>query len=440
MDKLLFMLMAVTLLFSLAMQYYDSCHVEWFDHALTKSAVAGVSWIWLHLLLTFLLFLLGIFFRFQLESFHSTEYQFVLRLPGIMALISVALTAMRVCHTSIFSLSLPLKISYACRATLSLLQVLVRFIEFKSQTQILGVQLVICAMFNVVDIVVDLYKVELEKEMISSGSFKPTELPKQWANLQIYVTDKHTILAMGDDGDVLAAASGKFQSRRQTQDGNTKELGTGTGTTEFEVDIANSNNTNVVRNKITVNLADFFENARPEITKQDSRPHFFGDLHWQPIPSPSQSRQYSRSKIFAEGNSPSHSPALSRGPSMWDNGRSDRGVVLFKRTSNKQYSMRDLRHNEEVGLDGGNSSSRGGSHHSSSSGGSRMHKIFFERIDEKLQSLPMRTNENTNENENDFEYQDAAAASSVVTSDGILSMNDFKRGHLLVLENIQNSE
>lgn len=448
MDKLLYILLAVTLLFSLAMQYFDSCHVEWFDHALTKSAVAGVSWIWLHLLLTFLLFLLGIFFRFQLESMNTNHFQSLLRLPGLLALISVVLTIMRICHTSLYSLSMLLKISYTCRGLLSLIQLMLRFATFKTQTTMLATQLVICVMFNVIDIVVDLYTVQIEKELISNGSFKPPVLPKQWANLQIYVTDKHTILTMGDD-DVVAATSGKFQTRRRNQEGTDLDNGTITGTTDVEVDLA-TNNTNVVRNRITLNLADLFENAHQphEVARQDSRPHFFGDLHWQPIPSPSQGQQsqghqYSRSKIFVDnhhgGDSVSGSPALSRGVSMWDNVRSDKGVVLFKRVSNKPYMTSEARLDNE-GLDGGNSS-RKDSNHSNSTSGGRLHKYFFERIVEDEQPIEFERKPRlpTRRTEDDYEYQDLTEGAAVVhNSDGVLTLTDFKKGHLVVLENIQS--
>jgi hypothetical protein len=45
--------------FAVAMQYYDACQVEWYNHALTKSAVAGVSWIWLHVPMSLFLFGVG---------------------------------------------------------------------------------------------------------------------------------------------------------------------------------------------------------------------------------------------------------------------------------------------------------------------------------------------------------------------------------------------
>jgi hypothetical protein len=52
-------LIALVLMFSIAMQYYDTCHCEWYEHALTKSALAGIMWIWLHPAMTFFMFFIG---------------------------------------------------------------------------------------------------------------------------------------------------------------------------------------------------------------------------------------------------------------------------------------------------------------------------------------------------------------------------------------------
>ena len=48
-------------MFSHAMQYFDACQVSWYEHALTKSAIQGVLWIFLHIPLTFALFQIGLF-------------------------------------------------------------------------------------------------------------------------------------------------------------------------------------------------------------------------------------------------------------------------------------------------------------------------------------------------------------------------------------------
>lgn len=53
-------LLALLLMFSLAMQYYDACQREWFEHALTKSATSGIVWIWLHPIVSFFLFGIGV--------------------------------------------------------------------------------------------------------------------------------------------------------------------------------------------------------------------------------------------------------------------------------------------------------------------------------------------------------------------------------------------
>jgi low temperature requirement protein LtrA len=68
-----FSILAIVLMFSLAMQYYDACQCEWYNHALTKSAIAGVSWIWLHVPMSMFLFGVGASLKVIIHSLQHDE-------------------------------------------------------------------------------------------------------------------------------------------------------------------------------------------------------------------------------------------------------------------------------------------------------------------------------------------------------------------------------
>jgi hypothetical protein len=63
-------IVCLVILFSLGMQYYDSCQRKYYEHAMTQNVAAGFTWIWLHPILTFFLFGVGASFKMSTAHYN----------------------------------------------------------------------------------------------------------------------------------------------------------------------------------------------------------------------------------------------------------------------------------------------------------------------------------------------------------------------------------
>jgi hypothetical protein len=170
----IFALVSFALMFSLAMQYYDACQVQWFDHALTKSAVQGVAWIWLHIPMTYHLFRVGVSFNVLLESVTShTELPFlyVKLLSTSLGVCTSIMTLIRITNSDFKLVTVWQTGTYMFRFVLSALQLSVPYWGFTHPLTLIVVHTgMSILLFNSTDILHDLnlaVKKEVTMEFIS---------------------------------------------------------------------------------------------------------------------------------------------------------------------------------------------------------------------------------------------------------------------------------
>lgn len=151
-------LLALLLMFSLAMQYYDACQRQWYDHAITQSAIAGVLWIWLHPLMTFFLFGVGVALKMlSHEGEHAPAVQILSSCCGIVTFL---LSIMRLTHTNFRFPNNGSFLIFLARLFLSMFQISVQWFFGKhiSPTNVIMAQSIICVVgFNFLDIYYDLF-------------------------------------------------------------------------------------------------------------------------------------------------------------------------------------------------------------------------------------------------------------------------------------------
>lgn len=152
---------AVILMFSLGMQYYDACHVEWYNHALTKSAVAGISWIWLHVPMSYHLFRVGAGFETLFHDMHDDHHldkDFMKLFSVSLGVVTFLLTLIRLTNTNFEGIRNPYDLAkFLSRLFFSGLQISVMSWHLETPIDFLLVHacISVCA-FNVLDVVYDL--------------------------------------------------------------------------------------------------------------------------------------------------------------------------------------------------------------------------------------------------------------------------------------------
>jgi hypothetical protein len=173
-DTYIFSLAAFALMFSLAMQYYDACQVEWFEHALTKSAAQGVAWIWLHIPMTQHLFRVGVSFNVVLESIieHTEVPAINIRLMSTsLGVCTCILTLIRITNSNWKSVTYWQIGTYLFRFVLSGIQLSVPLWGVTEPLSLILTHTALSiALFNVTDIVHDL-NLAVKKEVIFSNNF-----------------------------------------------------------------------------------------------------------------------------------------------------------------------------------------------------------------------------------------------------------------------------
>jgi len=160
-----FDLFALVLMFSLAMQYYDACQRAWFCHAITKSALAGIIWIWLHLSMSFCMFGVGIGLKMAL---HDAEYceQVISICCG---LVTLQLSIMRLAHSNFTPVSKYHMVSFILRLILSMTQISVPYwSEDISVFHILVIETIIAVVgFNLLDVIYEVVFSSLDELIVT---------------------------------------------------------------------------------------------------------------------------------------------------------------------------------------------------------------------------------------------------------------------------------
>ncbi len=186
-----FTLFSLTILFSLAMQYYDSCQRKWFEHAITKSAAAGMFWIWLHPIMTFFLFGIGAGLKManatDYKDKYNISYQSNLLISTCMGLVTLCFSLMRFAHLNFTLQDSKQFIFFAIRAALSALQIfLVHVHELDSHGH--GLEIIIAQMvisvfgFNLIDICFEVFFAEIYRQHGGTS--------KSWTQLELVAKDK----------------------------------------------------------------------------------------------------------------------------------------------------------------------------------------------------------------------------------------------------------
>jgi hypothetical protein len=244
-----FMGVSLLLLFTLAMQYFDACQVEWYEHALTKSALAGVSWIWLHVPMTLYLFRLGVWLKILVTTYaakkeleHVDSVTFSLSL----ALVSGLVTLIRVSNSlpdssvalvdSMLSSEARSVLIFTFRLIVSGVQFGIGYAHIKNPFSLLCIQCALTLVTTAIDVMNDITtagentKQEEAKHATKVAIKSLKHFPRQWSNLQL--VKKESLLEMNlmsDEGDIAASilsARGHIaEERAAAQEEENKRIG-----------------------------------------------------------------------------------------------------------------------------------------------------------------------------------------------------------------------
>lgn len=232
----------MVLLFSIGMQYFDACHVPWYRHAITKSALAGVSWIWLHVPLTHHLFRMGLSLKMlaadnmlSSEIDEETQRSFSVTL-GIVFFI---ITLIRITNSlpdssvslvdTVFASETRHMLILLFRVVIASLHIVLGYVvHFETPLQLLVVQCSLTLLKAGVDIWNDIMSQSLAREeeaakrRNSQSNLDIKSLrhfPRQWSNLQM--VNKETLLelnmAMMDELPTVDEETGAVSSDHQQQ-------------------------------------------------------------------------------------------------------------------------------------------------------------------------------------------------------------------------------
>jgi hypothetical protein len=227
MPTLIFMGVALLMLFTLAMQYFDACQVEWYEHALTKSAMAGVSWIWLHVSMTHYLFRLGLWLKALSDAYavgaSVTEVQSH-SFSVALGIVTLLMTVIRMSNSmpdssaslasTIYASEARSVLSILFRIIVSVIQILVGFVGIKNPLYLLVTQVSLTLITTGLDVVNEIHtsamKIKEEEAKVTQGvairSLK--QFPRQWSRLQL--VRKESLLEMNlmsEDGSAKSHAS-----------------------------------------------------------------------------------------------------------------------------------------------------------------------------------------------------------------------------------------
>jgi hypothetical protein len=222
---LVFMGIALLLLFALAMQYFDSCQVEWYEHALTKSAVAGVSWIWLHVSMTHYIFRLGLWLRTLSDAYAAGEEVTAGAARSFsvsLGLVSGLTTVIRMSNSLPDSSASLVSTIYASEARsvltllfrifVSVVQIVIGFVGIKDPLYLLLAQCLLTLLTTALDVVNEIHTTSLHMKEAEAKASQPLimkslkHFPRQWSRLQL--VHKQSLLEMNlmeDEGVQLNA-------------------------------------------------------------------------------------------------------------------------------------------------------------------------------------------------------------------------------------------
>jgi hypothetical protein len=222
---LVFMGVALLLLFALAMQYFDSCQVEWYEHALTKSAVAGVSWIWLHVSMTHYIFRLGLWLRTLSDAYAAGEEVTAGAARSFsvsLGLVSGLTTVIRMSNSlpdssaslvsTIYASEARTVLTLLFRIFVSVVQVVIGFVGIKEPLYLLLAQCLLTLLTTALDVVNEIHTTSLQMKEAEAKASQPLimkslkHFPRQWSRLQL--VHKQSLLEMNlmeDEGVQLNA-------------------------------------------------------------------------------------------------------------------------------------------------------------------------------------------------------------------------------------------
>ena len=166
-------LLALLLMFSIAMQYYDSCHRQWYEHAITKSALAGLVWIWLHPAMTFSLFGVGIAIHISTGVNDRLTANSIL--PASCCGVTLCLTMMRLAHEGFQPKYYWI---YVFKFIAAILQFIILFFNLNNFSLILLIESIISVLMNLIDIIYMIsFTVEIDKNAASARAKPFHRLP-----------------------------------------------------------------------------------------------------------------------------------------------------------------------------------------------------------------------------------------------------------------------
>jgi hypothetical protein len=223
-DSLVFMGLSILLLFLLAMQYFDSCQTVWFRHALTKSAIAGVSWIWLHVSMTHYLFRMGLWLKelsvadVDVTSGVSSHMDPTIAkaFSSALGIVSLVVTMIRMSNSlpdtsvslvdTVFASELRTVFTLIFRILISIIQIVVGYLGIEVPINLLLLQCALTLLTSVIDVLNDIHAIAIERKEYearerhksdkTSGAVIKSlrQFPRQWSNLNL--VNKETLLEL----------------------------------------------------------------------------------------------------------------------------------------------------------------------------------------------------------------------------------------------------
>jgi low temperature requirement protein LtrA len=236
MPTLVFMGIALLLLFTLAMQYFDACQVEWYEHALTKSALAGVSWIWLHVSMTHYLFRLGLWMKSVSDCYaagvavdSATVHSFsvslglvsglttIIRMSNSMPDSSASLVA------SIYAAEARSALTFVFRMVVSMIQIMFGFVGITDPLYLIISQCFLTMLTTALDVVNEIQATSLKmKEAEAKASQNVAikslkQFPRQWSRLQLVRKESLLQMNLMDDEGGLSSAMTSSKSLQNSE-------------------------------------------------------------------------------------------------------------------------------------------------------------------------------------------------------------------------------
>jgi low temperature requirement protein LtrA len=236
MPTLVFMGIALLLLFTLAMQYFDACQVEWYEHALTKSALAGVSWIWLHVSMTHYLFRLGLWMKSVSDCYAagvSVDSATVHSFSVSLGLVSGLTTIIRMSNSmpdssaslvaSIYAAEARSALTFLFRMVVSIIQIVFGFVGITDPLYLIISQCFLTMLTTALDVVNEIQATSLKmKEAEAKASQNVAikslkQFPRQWSRLQLVRKESLLQMNLMDDEGGLSSAMTSSKSLQNSE-------------------------------------------------------------------------------------------------------------------------------------------------------------------------------------------------------------------------------